>query len=156
MKPVHFLCLPAVLITGCEDPEAHFPSRWTDGSLPSSLPVSMRWYTPEQVEQGRPLFHLHCAECHGNGAEGAENWRQRGPDGNFPPPPLNGTGHAWHHPLPALRHTVRYGGAAVGGVMPPFDEKLSEPDVDAVLAWVQSHWSDEIYAHWTQRTGPPR
>lgn len=94
---------------------------------------------------------MHCAECHGSDASGAPNWRQRGPDGKHPPPPLNGTGHAWHHPLSALRLIVRTGGAPFGGAMPPFVDKVDRQEIDAVLAWVQSHWSDEIYALWKER-----
>ncbi len=103
------------------------------------------------METGQALFATHCAECHGPGAEGAANWRKVGPDGKYPPPPLNGTGHAWHHPLTALRFQIRRGGAPVGGVMPAFAEKLDEVQIDAVIAWFQSHWSDEIYGYWTER-----
>jgi mono/diheme cytochrome c family protein len=39
----------------------------------------------------------------------------------------------------------------VGGSMPAFADKLSPPEVDAILAWVQSHWSEEIYAIWRER-----
>jgi mono/diheme cytochrome c family protein len=35
--------------------------------------------------------------------------------------------------------------------MPAFADKLSPPEVDAILAWVQSHWSEEIYAIWRER-----
>jgi len=35
--------------------------------------------------------------------------------------------------------------------MPAFADKLSAQEVDAILAWVQSHWSDKIYAIWHER-----
>ena len=35
--------------------------------------------------------------------------------------------------------------------MPPFVDKVDRQEIDAVLAWVQSHWSDEIYALWKER-----
>ena len=38
-----------------------------------------------------------------------------------------------------------------GPAMPAFKDKLSQQDVDDVLAWVQSNWSDEIYKKWYER-----
>jgi mono/diheme cytochrome c family protein len=35
--------------------------------------------------------------------------------------------------------------------MPGFAEKLSAEQIDDILAWVQSHWSDEIYRIWHER-----
>ncbi len=34
--------------------------------------------------------------------------------------------------------------------MPPFNEKLSAEEIDAVIAWFQSLWSDEIYTVWVR------
>jgi mono/diheme cytochrome c family protein len=39
----------------------------------------------------------------------------------------------------------------LGGTMPGFGEKLNSREVDEILAWVQSHWSDEIYRIWYER-----
>lgn len=36
-------------------------------------------------------------------------------------------------------------------VMPAFADKLSPQEIDAILAWAQSHWSDKIYAIWRER-----
>lgn len=110
-----------------------------------------RWYTSSQVAQGKALFSVYCAECHGNNAEATPNWRKSDKDGNYPPPPLNGTAHAWHHPLPQLRLTIRNGGAGVGGKMPPFNDKLSSAEIDSIIAWFQSLWPDEAYRRWTTR-----
>ena len=59
-------------------------------------------------------------------------------------------------PLPILRTVVRKGGVPVGGTMPGFGEKLDVEEIDAILAWVQSHWSDEIYALWRERDAAAR
>jgi len=67
------------------------------------------------------------------------------------PMPLNGTAHAWHHPLPVLRRTIQQGGARLGGRMPAFGDQLGTDEVDAVIAWFQSLWPSEIYAAWEQR-----
>jgi mono/diheme cytochrome c family protein len=107
-----------------------------------------RWYSVEQVMQGSPLYARHCAVCHGGQAEGAETWFQRLPDGRWPPPALNGTAHAWHHPLWQLRQQIRLGSDPRTGNMPGFEEILSDAEIDSVIAWFQSHWPPEIYAAW--------
>ncbi len=107
-----------------------------------------RWYTAEQVAQGQELFVQHCAECHGKNAEATPDWRKTDATGNYPPPPLNGSAHAWHHSLSVLRETIRQGGVPLGGVMPGFADKLSAQETDAVIAWFQSLWPDELYQAW--------
>ena len=113
--------------------------------------VQKRWYSPEQVEGGRDLFQQNCAACHGIGAQGAPNWTKPGPDGKFLPPPLNGSGHAWHHPLPVLFSVIRNGSPGGQGNMPAWREKLDEDQIVSIIAWFQDQWSDEIYAAWLQR-----
>lgn len=108
-----------------------------------------RWYTPYQVERGRPLYAKNCADCHGKRGESTPLWKELDKDGNFPPPPLNGTAHTWHHNLPLLRQIIREGGAKMGGKMPPFADKLSVAEIDAIIAWVQSLWPEKIYARWS-------
>lgn len=143
--------LATILTAGCDKPPAENSARWTDTAAPAAAPARRRWYTAEQVAAGAVLYREHCAACHKANAEGTTEWRQRDANGNLPPPPLNGTAHAWHHPLDILRSVVRAGGQPVGGSMPPFVDKLSPAQIDAVLAWVQSHWSERIYAVWEDR-----
>jgi len=112
-----------------------------------------RWYSEQQVAQGEPLYQFYCSSCHGPEAGATPNWREADEEGNYPPPPLNGTAHAWHHPLSILRKTVQDGGIPLGGQMPPFKEVLSIEEIDAILAWVQNHWSDEVYQRWSERNG---
>jgi len=109
-----------------------------------------RWYDGQRVARGAEVFRQHCAVCHGAKAEGARDWQKAGPDGKYPAPPLNGTAHAWHHPIVALRDTIRNGTARLGGSMPPWKEKLSDADIEATIAWFQSHWPDELYAAWAR------
>ena len=116
----------AVLLVGC------------DGA------AGERWYTEEQVQRGEAIFEAQCMACHGEGARGDENWRTRDEDGNLRPPPLDGSAHAWHHPLDELRVIIADGQSN----MPGFGNTLSEEEIDAVIAWFQSLWPDEVYEAW--------
>ncbi len=115
--------------------------------------VTGRWYTEQQVAEGGPLFQTHCASCHGPEAASIPNWKETDENGNYPPPPLDGSAHAWHHPLSLLQKTVREGGIPLGGQMPPFKDVLAAEEIDSILAWVQTHWSDKIYGIWKERNG---
>lgn len=101
-----------------------------------------------QVARGAKIYQANCAECHGANAEGAPNWHRQGADGKYPAPPLNGTGHDWHHPTAALKRTIREGTAKLGGNMPAWKDKLSDGDIEAVIAWFQSRWPEDVYKNW--------
>ena len=123
------------------------------GAAPPAAADAERWYTREQVRHGAGVFAQHCAQCHGANAEATPGWRKPNAEGNYPPPPLDGTAHAWHHPLDMLRRTIRTGGAPTGGLMPPFEDKLSAQDIDAAIAFFQAEWPEEIYTVWQLRNG---
>jgi len=112
--------------------------------------VAGRWYTQVQVERGRELFQAHCSACHGQQAQATSEWRTPGADGNYPPPPLNGSAHAWHHPLPVLARVIEQGGIPHGGVMPGFSETLDRDQIRETIAFFQSFWPDEIYSRWSE------
>ena len=115
---------------------------------PTGPTLPGRWYTQSQVNQGLALYRNNCAVCHGERAQGARNWEQQGDLGFYPPPPLDGGGHSTHHPLKDMVQTVTMGGTPLGGSMPAFSDLLREPDIRAVLAYVQSLWPDEAYKSW--------
>ena len=131
-----------LLLGGCEGQVAGEPT------------VPGRWYTPAQVESGKFVFQANCAVCHGKSAQGTVlNWRKTQADGSYPPPPLNGTAHAWHHPLSVLLRTIGDGGMQNGGKMPGFGQKLSVDEQRAAIAFFQSHWGEKIYQGWLSRGG---
>lgn len=107
-----------------------------------------RWYTAAQVTTGEKLYGTYCAACHAADGSATAEWRTVDANGNYPPPPLNGTAHTWHHPLDMLDQTIAAGGAPYGGVMPGFGEVLERADRLAIIAWFQNLWSDEIYQRW--------
>ena len=137
MRSMFFLTL-AVLLFACA------------GERDGEPPVPGRWYTAAQVEQGAPLYQTYCAACHAADGSATPDWRTPLEDGNYPPPPLNGTAHTWHHPLEVLDRTIANGGAEFGGVMPGFGAVLRPEERLAIVAWFQSLWSDEIYARWAE------
>ncbi len=141
-----FLLLLASVVISCGRLETE--SEQTGQSPPS------RWYSAEQVAQGQQVFAANCASCHGEFAQGlVEDWKAKLPDGAFPPPPLNGTAHAWHHPLSVLLGVINEGGVALGGNMPGFQSALAQQEKLAVIAFFQNYWSDEIYSNWLKMGG---
>ncbi len=132
----------ALLLSLAACSEAESPN--TSATGPSSAPTAV------SLETGERLFRQHCATCHGDNAQGDSNWRKRRPDGSFPPPPLNGTGHAWHHSMDVLKATIRDGTARLGGTMPAWGDKLSETEIEAIIRWFQSKWPPDIYAQWQE------
>lgn len=120
----------------------------TATGAPTAGTARARWYARDRVDRGAGLFAASCAGCHGTDAQGTFAWRKKGEDGKFPPPPLNGTAHAWHHPLLALASQIKFGASGGRGNMPGFAGTLSDEQVLDVIAWIQSRWPDEIYSQW--------
>jgi thiol:disulfide interchange protein DsbC len=118
---------------------------------PSFAVSEPRWFSEAQEEQGAVRFKQNCAVCHGQNAESTTNWKRTDENGKYPPPPLNGTGHAWHHDLKILRKTIRDGGAKLGGIMPAFGQQLSATEIDQVIAYFQSKWPNDTYRKWAER-----
>jgi mono/diheme cytochrome c family protein len=156
MKRLHILSLSSVAriallmlalgLVSCERLESQ--------SLQASDTIADRWYSQQHVERGQLVFLNHCSSCHGEFAQGlAADWKTKLPDGSFPPPPLNGSAHAWHHPLSVLLNVINDGGIALGGKMPGFQSILTEQEKLAVVAFFQNYWSDDIYANWIKMGG---
>lgn len=133
------ILLPAVLLPACTPDEDAKPTPTVDG----------RWFTRSQYEMGKKVYADNCARCHGQYGQGiVDDWKQPNPDGSFPPPPLNGTAHTWHHPFSILLKTINEGGIPLGGTMPAFADSLSREEKVAAIAYFQSLWSDEVYERW--------
>jgi mono/diheme cytochrome c family protein len=101
-----------------------------------------------QVQRGGRIYQQNCAKCHGEQAQGDPNWRHRDADGMFPPPPLNGSAHSWHHPMVVLKQVITNGSPNGMGRMPAWGGKLSEQEIEDVIAWFQAKWPDEVYQAW--------
>ncbi|MDP1558433.1 MAG: cytochrome c [Nitrosomonas sp.] len=101
-----------------------------------------------QIERGEVVYLANCVNCHGQNGEATPDWRKTGEDGRYPPPPLNGTAHAWHHSTEVLKKTILKGGPPEFGSMPAWEGILTEQQVDDVIVWIKSLWPDEIYDVW--------
>lgn len=112
------------------------------------------------LTQGAALYAAQCANCHGAKLEGQPDWRERKADGRLPAPPHDATGHTWHHPMEMLVQMTRDGMVpplAPEGYqsdMPAFGHILSDDEIRAVLAYIESQWPDEVKQMRAERFKP--
>jgi len=136
-----------LMVSACDDqgssqPNSEGGNRKTGNVVLTSDPVR---YT-----KGLELYQQNCAACHGRQGEGAVNWQKRDEQGQYRPPPLNGTGHTWHHPKQVLMDIIQNGTKRLGGNMPAWKETLPDAQIEDILYWLQSQWPKEIYQVWYQ------
>ena len=101
-----------------------------------------------KLELGKALYYTHCASCHGNNLQGQPKWKTSlDEDGHNYAPPLNGTGHTWHHSEEQLYNIIRYGltfyNQNYKGKMKGNDQ-LSDGDVLSILEYIKSVWPESI------------
>jgi mono/diheme cytochrome c family protein len=101
------------------------------------------------IERGKIAYQNNCVSCHMINLAGAENWKEMDGDGHRKAPPLNGTGHTWHHDDQTLHSIIKYGLAKLvknyQGKMNGFEDNLSDKEIDSVLAYIKSFWPKEEY-----------
>jgi mono/diheme cytochrome c family protein len=107
-----------------------------------------------QIARGAAVYAGACASCHGARLEGQADWRSPNPDGTLPAPPHDAEGHTWHHPDGLIFRYTRLGGGevlkgipGVRSAMPGFSDTLSDQDIWDVLAFIKSHWPEEMRAY---------
>jgi len=104
-----------------------------------------------QVARGKVVYEKACMECHGVGGKGqAGDWRVRDADGMFPPPPLDDSAHAWHHPTAVLLEVIREGSLPGQGRMPGWKDELTQQEMQDVVVYSKSLWSDAVYQLWSK------
>jgi mono/diheme cytochrome c family protein len=120
---------------------------------------------PPDLAEGKALYDLHCAGCHGLKLEGQPDWRRRLANGRMPAPPHDESGHTWHHPDEVLFGITKHGlvppyaPPGYTSDMPAFAGVLSDDEIRTVLAYIASHWkSPEVLAAREQmlRNAPKR
>ena len=135
--------LAGLALTGCDNaPSTSVRSGDTVAPIDRKL-------DPEQIARGKQVYTQHCIECHGETGRGQPgDWRIRDADGHFPPPPLDDSAHAWHHPTAVLLEIIRDGSPQGEGKMPPWKGRLSEQEMQDVVVYIKSLWSDPVYQLW--------
>ncbi|MDH5752942.1 MAG: cytochrome c [Deltaproteobacteria bacterium] len=102
---------------------------------------------PGMVSQGEQLYNRNCLNCHGPGAQGQVPARPNGGmnnDGTYIAPALNGTAHSWHHPPQMLFNIIKNGSPAKDSTMKGWAGKMSDQEINAVIAYFQSLWPEQI------------
>ena len=116
------------------------------------------------VASGARLYGEACAACHGATLQGQADWQTPGPDGIYPAPPHDETGHTWHHSDAVLAAYVKLGGAqalAAQGVtgfasgMPAFGSRFSDREISDILAFIKSKWPEPARAVQAARSTAP-
>ena len=101
------------------------------------------------IIRGKIIYENNCVSCHQVNLVGAENWKGLDEDGHRKAPPLNGTGHTWHHDDATLHNIIKYGLAKLvknyEGKMLGFEDNLKDKDIDSVLSYIKSFWPDDVY-----------
>ena len=87
------------------------------------------------IERGKIAYEKNCVSCHMINLAGAENWKGMDEDGHRKAPPLNGTGHTWHHDDKTLHAIIKYGLA-----------KLVK-NYEGILAYAKSFWPIDKYEY---------
>ncbi|MGH2377976.1 MAG: c-type cytochrome [Candidatus Limnocylindria bacterium] len=96
--------------------------------------------------RGEALYQANCASCHGGPTGGAMM--------DYPPR-HNASGHTWHHPDCELREVILTGTSPMiemmrdmmappgAPTMPAWRDRLGDDEVDAVLAYIKTMWTDQ-------------
>ncbi|MFL2534259.1 MAG: c-type cytochrome [Alphaproteobacteria bacterium] len=109
-----------------------------------------------KLELGKALYYTNCASCHGINLQGQPNWStKKDADGHNLSPPLNGTGHTWHHSEDQLFNVIKYGfkiyNENYDGKMQGNDE-LSDNDIWVILDYIKSVWPESIQKKYKNMT----
>ena len=102
------------------------------------------------MASAKDLYSSNCSSCHMDNLAGNPNWKSSlDVDGQRLPPPLNGSGHTWHHSPQQLFNTIRYGykkidpeyqGKMLG------NENLTDDEIWSILEYIKSIWPEKIKA----------
>lgn len=106
------------------------------------------------LNRGAGLYQEHCAQCHGPEAQGHPDWET---PGVVAAPPLNGTGNDWKRTRAQLVAAIRDGAKRDGQpVMPAWKGRLSDGEIDDIIAWFQALWPPEVYSQWRRQQQSPK
>ena len=115
------------------------------GATSTIDPAGLKPLDPNAVRQGQQLYAANCASCHGANGAGVADWQKAGPDGAFPPPPHDSTGHTWHHADGLLFRIIQQGcrlyqTGTTPCNMPAFGGVLDDVEIRAVIEFMKTWW----------------
>jgi len=109
------------------------------------------------IENSELLYKKNCSSCHMQNLSGHPKWKtELDADGHRQAPPLNGTGHAWHHAPEQLFQIIRYGykkmdsnynGKMLG------NQKLTDYEIWSILNYIKSIWPENIKTKYDSHFG---
>jgi len=88
---------------------------------------------------GQALYRQYCVACHGENGVGEFAWQSR----SRAAPPLDSSGHAWHHEDDQLVRMI-LDKPAPDSKMPAWREVLSRDDALDLLAYIKTLWTPYI------------
>jgi mono/diheme cytochrome c family protein len=88
------------------------------------------------AERGERLYQHNCQSCHGGATGGGLR---------DIPPPHNANGHTWEHADQLLTKIILEGVAdpQQPQQMPAFKDRLTNEDVQAILTYIKTWWTEE-------------
>jgi mono/diheme cytochrome c family protein len=127
-----------------EEPAA--PSRPAGAEAAGAAAGGEATVSLDAMLRGARLYQEHCAQCHGPEAQGHPDWQN---PQVVAAPPLDGTGPVWKRSKRELIAIIR-NGAKRGNqpVMPGWQGRLSDQEIEDIIAWFQALWPAEVYERW--------
>lgn len=148
MKQLIYLLVVLVLgITACtSNNETHEPK-----ASPTSPPLA------QVLEDGEANYLTYCAVCHGTNGEGQNPEDPTVPDenGRYLAPPHDETGHTMLHADDELIMIISEGGMGdpiFFNEMPAFGEILSNYQIEAILTYIKTFWTEQQRIEQKDRT----
>ena len=97
------------------------------------------------VQQGKKIYLGRCANCHGRNLQGQPLWQLIDQFAGRRAPAHDETGHTWQHSDEDIFHMTKYGRYAATppaqvSYMPPFEDRLSDDEILAVMAFIKARW----------------
>ncbi|MCA9869219.1 MAG: c-type cytochrome [Caldilineae bacterium] len=148
MSLVNRICLVAALLMAGLLVACAGNSVQPAASIPRPSAPPLPTLDAQQVLLGARVYRDNCAACHGADGEGQPDWKVPGPDGVYPAPPHDASGHTWHHGDGLLYQIINEGGASLNvpdfkSNMPAFGSTLNDSDIQAVIEYLKSTWPEQ-------------
>ncbi len=122
-------------------------------ATPAPEAVFERVVAVERLTRGARLYQEHCAQCHGPEAQGHPDWQN---PQVVAAPPLDGNGNVWKRSKKELVAIIKKGVARSGTpVMPGWQGRLSDQEIEDVIAWFQALWPMDVYDRWRKANIAP-